>query len=80
LIPKLLTQFIARIASPIFLIAVPAMAASLDLASDPATGGPGKFAAEEIRRAAAAQGITLGEDSRATSTAISVEKEGQAAA
>jgi hypothetical protein len=80
LIPKLLTQFIARIASPIFLIAVPAMAASLDLANHPAAGGPGKFAAEEIRRAAAAQCITLGEDSRATSIAISVEKEGQAAA
>ena len=37
-----------------------AMAANLDLAIDPATGEPGKFAAEEIRREAAAQRHGIG--------------------
>lgn len=49
-------------------------------AIDPATGGPGEFAAEEIRREAEAQGLTLGEDAGATRVAIVVAKEGQAAA
>jgi len=51
-----------------------AMAASLDLVNDPATGGPGKFAAEEIHREAAAKGLTLGEDAQATRVALTVEK------
>jgi hypothetical protein len=56
-----------------------ARAASLDLANDPAAGGPGTFAAEEIRREASAQGLTVGQDAAATRVALTVEKEGKAA-
>ncbi len=56
------------------------MAASLELANDPATGGPGNFAAEEIRREAAAIGMALGDDANATRIAITVEKDNSAAA
>jgi hypothetical protein len=38
----------------------------LILTNDPATGGPGKFAAEEIQREAAAKGMSVGEDGAAT--------------
>ena len=55
-----------------------ALAASLVLSNDPATGGPGRFAAEEIRREAAAKGMTLGDDSQATRVSLSVEKDGKA--
>ena len=55
---------------------VPALAGNFELVSDPATGGPGKFAAEEIRREAAAKGMTLGDDANATRISITVEKEG----
>ena len=61
-------------------LSVPALAASLELVNDPATGGPGKFAAEEIRREAAAKGMTLGDDANATRIVLTVEKEGNAAA
>jgi hypothetical protein len=57
-----------------------ALAASLELVNDPATGGPGKFAAEEIRREAAAKGVTLGDDSKATRIALTVGKDGNVAA
>lgn len=61
-------------------LSVPALAGSLELANDPATGGPGKFAAEEIRREAVARGMTLGEDASATRVALTVGKEGDSAA
>ena len=61
-------------------LSVPALAASLELVNTPATGGPGKFAAEEIRREAAAKGMTLGDDATATRIVLTVEKEGNAAA
>jgi hypothetical protein len=57
-----------------------ALAGNLELVNDPATGGPGKFAAEEIRREAEARGMTLGHDSHATRVVLTVEKEGNAAA
>ncbi|MCL4206231.1 MAG: hypothetical protein KJ000_27420 [Pirellulaceae bacterium] len=82
-IPKLLARMSARIAALMLLVAVaavPAMAAELDLANDRATGGPGKFAAEEILREAAAQGLALGQDAHATRIAITVGDEGNAAA
>lgn len=48
------------------------MAASLALTNDHATGGPGKFAAEEIRREASARGMTLGEDAQAIRVVLNV--------
>ena len=60
--------------------AAPALAASLSLSHDAATGGPGKFAAEEIRRASTAQGITFGDDASATRVTLSVEPDAKAAA
>ena len=56
-----------------------ALAASLVLPNDAATGAPGKFAVEEIRREAAAKGMTLGDDPQATRVSLSVEKDGKAA-
>ena len=61
-------------------LSVPAMAGNLGLSLDIATAGPGKFAVEEIRRAAVAKGITVGDDANATRIALTVEKEGNAAA
>jgi hypothetical protein len=60
--------------------AASAVAASLDLVNDPATGGPGKFAAAEIQREAAARGMTLGDDAQTTRIYLRVEKVGTAAA
>ena len=59
-------------------LALPAAGASLNLANDIGTGGPGKFAAEEIRREAAAQGMTLGDDAKAIRVSLSVEKDAKA--
>ncbi len=61
-------------------LSVQAVAASLELVNDPATGGPGKFAVEEIRREAEAHGVTLGDDAGAIRIALTVEKGGGAAA
>ena len=52
--------------------------ANLDLVTDPATGGPGKFASEEIRLAATAKGIAVGDEANATRIALTVGKEGGA--
>lgn len=59
---------------------LPAAAASLDLANDPATGGPGRFAADEIRREAAARGLSLAADAQATRVALLVERDSGAVA
>ncbi len=56
------------------------MAAKLELTLDATVGGPGKFAAEEIRREAVAHGLTLGDDAKATRIALAVGKAGDAAA
>ena len=64
----------------ISVLSLSALAASLEITHDPATGGPGKFAAEEIRREALAQGMTLGADADATRIALVVEKAGAAVA
>ncbi len=61
-------------------LSVPAMAAGLELASDPATRGPGKFAVEEIRREAVAHGMTLGDDAQGTRIVLTIGKDGKAAA
>ncbi len=64
----------ARMAILVLLASVPASAASLELTNAPATGEPGKFAAEEIRREAVAKGMTLGDDAKATRIALTVRK------
>ena len=55
-------------------------AANLNLMNDTTTGEPGKFAAAEIRREASAKGLAVGDDAKATRIALTVEKEGKAAA
>ncbi|MFZ2280147.1 MAG: hypothetical protein WAW39_20280, partial [Prosthecobacter sp.] len=62
------------------LLSVPALAANVELAVDAAAEGPGTFAAEEIRRGAVARGMTVGNDATGTRIALTVEKEGHAAA
>jgi len=57
-----------------------ALAASLQITHDPATGGPGKFAAEEIQREALANGMTLGADPAATRVSLLVGNESNAVA
>jgi hypothetical protein len=61
-------------------LSVPVVAGSLDLTNDAATGGPGQFAAEEIRREANAKGMTLGHDATATRIALTVVGKGSNAA
>ena len=56
------------------------LAAALVLSNDGATGEPGKFATEEIRREAVAKGMTLGEEANATRVALTIEKASKAAA
>jgi hypothetical protein len=68
------------LAAQLLALSVPALAASLELANDPATGGPGEFAVEEIRREAEARGMTLGDDANATRIVLTVGKEGNDAA
>ena len=77
--PHLLAPAVAHIVALFLLGAVPAMAASLELSLDVATGGPGEFAAEEIRREAAAKGMALGGDAKATRISITVETDARAA-
>ena len=79
-IPALLTLVTARMAILSLFISAPTMAASLDLANDAATSGPGKFAAEEIRREAVAHGIALDEIANATRISITLGKDGNATA
>ncbi len=74
------TMMIIRLAFLVLLFAAPAVAANLDLVNDPVTGGPGKFAADEIRREAAAKGMALSNDANATRITIKVEKGDKAAA
>ena len=50
-----------------------AVAAFADVAPDLSIGEPGQFAGEEIRRGAAASGLTLGHGPAATRLALTVE-------
>jgi len=52
----------------------------LELINAPATGDPGKFAADEIRREAIAKGMTLDGNANAPRVVLSVEKAEGAAA
>jgi hypothetical protein len=67
------------ILATLLLAPLTALAGSLELVNDPATGGPGRFAAEEIRREAKARGITLGNDANATRIVLTAEKGANAA-
>jgi hypothetical protein len=80
LIPQFMASAAACAGFLFLLIAVPSMAGGLELSLDVATGGQGKFAAAEIRREAAAKGMTSGEDANATRISITVEKDAKAAA
>jgi hypothetical protein len=64
----------------IFTFTLPALGVGLELTNDPATGAPGRFAADEIRREAAAKGMTVGAGSEGTRVALTVGKEVNAAA
>lgn len=68
------------LASLLVSLATPVLAASLELTKNAATGGPGKFAAAEIRREAVAKRMTVGDDAKATHVSLSVEKDGKASA
>jgi len=70
---------VARLAGLVLLISAPAAAADLYLAVDASTEGPGKFAADEIRREAAARGMTLRDDANATRMVLTVEEHVDAA-
>ena len=69
------TWLTARIAVLFVAFAIHTAAASVELKTDPATGEAGEFAAGEIRREAAAKGMTLGDDAKATRISLSVEKD-----
>ena len=58
----------------------PVIAQTVTISLDPAAAGPGKFAAEEIRREAEAQGMTLRDEAQATCVALTVGTDGPAAA
>lgn len=79
-IPQFRFSAAALLSALLVALSVSASAASLQLANDAATGGPGQFAVEEIRREAGARGMTLGAGADATRVALTVEKEANAAA
>jgi hypothetical protein len=68
------------ILTTLLLAPLAALAGSLELTNDPATGKPGMFAVEEIRREALARGMTLGAGAGATRIALAVGKGGDSAA
>jgi hypothetical protein len=72
-----LPNFLIRTA--LLLSPLAAFTQRIDLDNHPSTGGPGRFAAEEIRRAALARRIPLGPDPAATRILLTVEKDAQAA-
>ncbi|MCA9010952.1 MAG: hypothetical protein KDB01_14470 [Planctomycetaceae bacterium] len=59
-------------------LASPASAAQVQLTNSESTGAPGKFAATQIQREAAARGITIGEDATATNVTLAVDKDAEA--
>jgi hypothetical protein len=63
-----------------FILSVPAVGASLRLTVDASAEAPGQFAAEEIRQAAEAVGMSLSENVNATRIWITVENRAGAAA
>ncbi len=80
LVTRSLASAVAPIAFLSIALSVPALAANLELAVDPAAAEPVKFVAEEIRREAAANGMTLVNEAIAPRVVLSVEKVAGAAA
>ena len=77
----LLKHFIAFCCLQFGLFCATAVAdSSLSLSVERGTAGPGKFAAEEIRREALAHGMTLGDGIHATRVELTVEKTGDSTA
>lgn len=70
---------VSALVAVLLLAPLTAWARSFELVNAPATGGPGKFAADEIRREAAAQGMTPGTGADATQIVLAVGKEGSVA-
>lgn len=64
---------LALLAALVVAPSLSATAAILQLTNSPATGAPGKFAVEEIRREALARGMTLGDGANVTRISITVE-------
>ncbi len=79
-VPLFWAAVTAHMAALIVAFSVPAVAAGMELVNAPATGGPGAFAAQEIRREAVAKGMTLGDDAQAARIALAVEERGDATA
>ncbi len=79
-IRPLRTSDLACIVALVTALSVPAAAGSLELVNEPATGGPGQFAVEEIRREAAVRGASPGDEAKATRISIAVEKDATTAA
>ncbi len=82
-IPRSLTV-IALAAALLVALAFPSSAADLQLAVDAAAEGPGKFAADEIRREAATKGMTSGsialtvaKDDKAVAQSYRIRREGE---
>lgn len=71
-LPAFLASAAAGMAILCVVFATPAMAATLELAVDQDAAGPVRFAADEIRRAAAARGLTLAEGAATTRVALMV--------
>ena len=71
---------ITLFASVCFALAASALAANLSVTNAPSAGAPGSFAAAEIRREAAARGMTVDEAASATRIVLTVEKADAAAA
>jgi hypothetical protein len=72
LISQLMFSLNARAAALFLLMAAPALAGSIEITLDAAAGGQGEFAAGEIRREAAARGMTPGDGMKATRISITV--------
>lgn len=64
----------------LLLVPPAALAGSLELVNDAATGEAGKFAAAEIHREAATKGMTLGDDAKATRVVLTIGRGANVAA
>jgi len=79
-LPKIMKHILTLPCVFIVTLAASPTAMGLELINAPATGDPGKFAADEIRREAIAKGMTLDGNANAPRVVLSVEKAEGAAA
>ena len=75
-----LARLVCALLCAAFVSAFAAPALPLTLTLDPAAGEPGKFAADEIRHAAAAKGLGFGEGANATRVSLSIDRDAKAVA